>query len=104
MPRVDSAGRATAVVNTHYPKKLISISRQDCVAGAHICLPTRTIRRLSCRVLFFFGCLTAQSASSIEIGGGEAEGVASPARFSRADGYDKTGVQFLARPGKRRGA
>jgi len=43
MPRVDSGGRATAVVNTHYPKKLISISRQDCVAGAHTCLPRMTI-------------------------------------------------------------
>jgi len=47
MPRVDSGGRATAVVNTRYPKKLISISRQDCVAGARICLPTMTIKAFS---------------------------------------------------------
>ena len=45
MPRVGSGGRATAVVNTHYPKKLISISRQDCVAGVHTCLPRMTIKR-----------------------------------------------------------
>jgi hypothetical protein len=44
MPRVDSGGRATAVANSHYPKKLISISRQDCVAGAHTCLPRVTIK------------------------------------------------------------
>jgi hypothetical protein len=40
MPRGDSGGRATAAVNTHYPKKLISISLQECIAGARICLPT----------------------------------------------------------------
>jgi len=39
MPRVDSGGHATAVTNSHYPKKLTSISRQDSVAGAHTCLP-----------------------------------------------------------------
>jgi len=44
MPRVDSGGRATAVVNSRYPKKLISISRQDCVAGAHTCLPRMTLK------------------------------------------------------------
>jgi hypothetical protein len=44
MPRVDSDGRATAVANSHYPKKLIFISRQDCVAGAHTCLPRLTIK------------------------------------------------------------
>jgi hypothetical protein len=44
MPRVESGGRATAVANSHYPKKLISISRQDCVAGAHTCLPRTTIK------------------------------------------------------------
>jgi len=38
MPRVGSGGRVTAVVHSHYPKKLISISQQDCVAGAHTCL------------------------------------------------------------------
>jgi len=27
------------VVNSHYPKKLISILRLDCVAGARTCLP-----------------------------------------------------------------
>jgi hypothetical protein len=44
MPRVDSDGRATAVANGHYPKKLISISRQDCAAGAHTCVPGMTIK------------------------------------------------------------
>jgi hypothetical protein len=44
MPRVASGGRATAVANSHYPKKLISISRQDCVAGAHTYLPRVTIK------------------------------------------------------------
>ena len=44
MPRVDSGGRVTAVVKGHYLKKLISISRQDCVAGAHTCLPRTTIK------------------------------------------------------------
>src|SRR5262249_42325052 len=44
MPRVDSGGRATAVVNSHYPKKLTSILRLDCVAGAHTCLPRMTLK------------------------------------------------------------
>jgi hypothetical protein len=44
MPRVGSGGRATAVVNSHYPKKWISISRQDCVAGAHTCLSRMTLK------------------------------------------------------------
>jgi len=39
MLRVDNGGRATVVVNSHYPKKLISILRLDCVAGARTCLP-----------------------------------------------------------------
>jgi hypothetical protein len=39
MLRVDNGGRATAVVNSHYPKKLISILRLDYVAGARTCLP-----------------------------------------------------------------
>jgi hypothetical protein len=45
MPRVDSGGRVIAVVKGHYLKKLISISRQDCVAGARACSPKRTIKR-----------------------------------------------------------
>jgi len=45
MPRVGSGGRATAVVKSHYPKSLIFISRQDCVAGAHTCLPRMAIKR-----------------------------------------------------------
>jgi hypothetical protein len=45
MLRVDSGGRATAVVNSHYPKKLISILRLDCVAGARTYLPRWTIKR-----------------------------------------------------------
>jgi hypothetical protein len=44
MQRVDSGGRATVVATGHYSKKLISISQQDCVAGAHTCLPTMTIK------------------------------------------------------------
>jgi hypothetical protein len=40
MPLVGSAGRVTAVVKGHYPKKVISISRQDCVAGARTCTPS----------------------------------------------------------------
>ena len=43
MPRGDSGGRATAVVNSHYPKKLISILRLDCVPGARTCLPRGTL-------------------------------------------------------------
>jgi hypothetical protein len=46
MPRVDSGGRVTAVVNNHCLKKLISISQQDCVAGAHTCLPRMTIKAM----------------------------------------------------------
>jgi len=45
MPRVGSGGRATAVVKGHCSKKVISISRQDCVAGVHTCLPRMTIKR-----------------------------------------------------------
>jgi len=45
MLRVDNGGRATAVANSHYPKKLISILRLDCVAGARTCLPRGTIKR-----------------------------------------------------------
>jgi len=45
MLRVDNGGRATAVVNSHYPKRLISIFRLDCVAGARTCLPRGTIKR-----------------------------------------------------------
>jgi hypothetical protein len=45
MPRVDNGGHVTAVVNSRYPKKLISTSRLDCVAGAHTCLPRMTIKR-----------------------------------------------------------
>jgi hypothetical protein len=44
MPRADSGGRATAVANGHCPKKLTSISRQDCAAGAHTCVPGMTIK------------------------------------------------------------
>jgi hypothetical protein len=51
MPRVGSGGRATAVVKRQYPRKLISISRQDCVAGARTCLSRKRIKRLKCRVL-----------------------------------------------------
>ena len=40
MPRVGSDGHVTAVVKSHYLKKLISISRQDCVAGARTCTPS----------------------------------------------------------------
>jgi hypothetical protein len=47
MPRVDSGGRAIAVANGHYPKKLISISRQDCATGAHTCVPGITIKAAS---------------------------------------------------------
>jgi len=44
MPRVGGGGRATAVVNSHYPKKWISISQQDYVAGAHTCLSRMTLK------------------------------------------------------------
>jgi hypothetical protein len=44
MPRVESGGRATAAANSHYPKKLISISRQDCAAGAHTCFLRMTLK------------------------------------------------------------
>jgi hypothetical protein len=44
MPRVGSGGRATAVVKGHYSKKVIFISRQDCVAGVHTCLPRMTLK------------------------------------------------------------
>ena len=43
MPRVGNGGHATAVVKSHYPKNLIFISRQDCVAGVRTCLPRMTI-------------------------------------------------------------
>jgi len=43
-PRVGSGGHATAVVKSHYPQNLTFISRQDCVAGAHACLPRMTIK------------------------------------------------------------
>ena len=46
MPRVGSGGRATAVVKGHCSKKVISISRQDCVAGVHTCLPRMTIKAM----------------------------------------------------------
>jgi len=49
MPRVDSGGHATAVANGHCPKKLISISRQDCAAGAHTCVPGMTIKAAQAR-------------------------------------------------------
>jgi len=42
MLRVDSGGRATSVVNSHYPKKLISILLRLCSWCSH-CLPRGTI-------------------------------------------------------------
>ena len=44
MPRVDNGGHVTAVVNSRYPKKPISISRLDCVAGARTYLPRKTLK------------------------------------------------------------
>ncbi len=49
MPRVDNDGHVTAVVNSRYPKKLIFISRLDCVAGART-LPGK-IKRVELRTV-----------------------------------------------------
>ena len=55
MPRVGSGGRVTAVVQSHYLKKLIFISQQDCVAGAHTCLRRMTIKAPRCDDSSFSG-------------------------------------------------
>jgi hypothetical protein len=87
MPRVGSGGRATAVVKSHYPKNLIFISRQDCVAGAHTCLPRMTIEprarvdTASCPDRGFFTLLPLQPSLQRQC---PLSGVKQTSRFDRA--------------------